>query len=189
MNRTAKFVTSSYSTVKTGRFPCTWLDPAINPQITHKMAVIIKLSKNALITQNTKNKAVNTCHWHNTIFPVTGSISIYHLMRNGIALFNCISFTNKTTSTHFDGLSAILCRTMLFKENDILTNGCGLHLFNCKFWLIESHTIQNLYPCTKRDVFKQLGESGHKRIVITIEGVQQENKDSTIKMETVVSLS
>ena len=143
------FVTSSYSTVKTGRFPCTWLDPAINPQITHKMAVIIKLSKNALITQNTTNKAVNTCHWHNTIFPVTGSISKYYLMRNGIALSNCISFTNKTTSTHFDGLSAILCSTMLFEENDILTNGCGLHLFNCKFWLIESHTIQNLYPCTK----------------------------------------
>ena len=39
------------------------------------MAVIIKLSKNALIAQNTTNKAVNICHGHNVTDFETGSIS------------------------------------------------------------------------------------------------------------------
>ena len=52
-----------YSSMKQRRlFPCTWLDPAISPQNTHKMAVTTTLSKNALIAQNTTNKAVNICH-------------------------------------------------------------------------------------------------------------------------------
>ena len=38
------------------------------------MAVIIKLSKNALIAQNITNKAVNICHEHNVIEFETGSI-------------------------------------------------------------------------------------------------------------------
>ena len=38
------------------------------------MAVIIKLSKNALIAQNITNKAVNICQGHNVIDFETGSI-------------------------------------------------------------------------------------------------------------------
>ena len=34
----------------------------------------------------------------------------------------------------------------------------------------------NLHPCTKRDVCKQLGGSDHRPVVITIEGMQQENQ-------------
>ena len=40
------------------------------------MAVIMKLSKNALITQNTRNKAVNICHGHKLIDFDTGSMSV-----------------------------------------------------------------------------------------------------------------
>ena len=39
------------------------------------MAVIMKLSKNALIAQNTTNKAVNNCHGHNAIDFDSGSMS------------------------------------------------------------------------------------------------------------------
>ena len=66
----------SYSTMKLRLFPCTWLDPAINPHNTHKMAVTTKLSKNALIAQNTTNKAVNMCHGQNVTDFGTGSISV-----------------------------------------------------------------------------------------------------------------
>ena len=34
----------------------------------------------------------------------------------------------------------------------------------------------NLHPCTKRDVCKQLGGSDHRPVVITIEGMHQENQ-------------
>ena len=56
-------------------FPCMWLDPAISPHNTHKIAVMIKLSKNALIAQNAINKAVNICHELNSTDFETGSIS------------------------------------------------------------------------------------------------------------------
>ena len=55
-------------------FPCTWLDPAISPHNTHKMAVTITLSKYALIAQNTTNKAVNNCHGHNAAHFSIGSM-------------------------------------------------------------------------------------------------------------------